>query len=167
MCHHGKWLGSKFFMPELVMRHQQEIGLTPDQQTALRDEAVKFAGHVTDLRWQESASQETLASLLKQDKLDEKAVMAEQEKLLKIKDDITLSHMAMLIHIKNMLTPEQQAKLTEIMKHRMEHHAWGAHGMWHPGMGQMDGQPAVGPRLGIRPGGERLPVNAPPAQPQQ
>jgi Spy/CpxP family protein refolding chaperone len=158
MQHRGWWMGSNFFPPELVMRHQKEIGLTEDQRAALRSEASKLAGHVTDLRWELNASRETLAGLIKQDKPDEKAIMEELGKVLKIGDDMKLSHMEMLIHIKNILTPEQQAKLTEIRRH-MEHNLWGPPGMEGQEMGA---QPHVGPQLNFWPGTPRIPANVPP-----
>jgi len=143
-----------FFSPQLVMHHQQEIGLTPDQQKTIRTEEVNFAGHVTDLQWDKSAMEQSLAGLLKQDNPDEKAILAEQEKLLKIEGDIKLSHLTMLIRIKNALTPEQKVKLTELQE-RMNHHLWRTHEMWHHGMGM---HPGWGPGM-MHPFQRRFPVH--------
>lgn len=130
----GDMIASSFFLPELVMRHQNDIGLTADQETALRSEVVKFTANATDLRWQQAAETGALAGLLKQARPDEKAILAEQEKLLKIESDLKLSRLATLIRIKNTLTPEQQAKLTELQK-RTEHPLWGRPGMRRGAMG--------------------------------
>jgi len=153
--HHGGIMGSNFFCPELVMRHQTYLGLTVDQQAALKTEMVNYAGHVMDLRWQLSAEKGVLADLLKEAKPDEKAILAEQGKVLKIEDDLKLSRLTMLIHLKNALTPEQQekmAKLQEGMEHhrwggRMmrEHHGWGEQKMHPGGMGFFGGRPPANP----------------------
>jgi Spy/CpxP family protein refolding chaperone len=147
---YGGWeMGSHFSWIKVVMRHQEELGLTPDQQAALRSEAAKFAGQAMDLRWQESALRDALKGLLKQHKLDEQAILAAQEKLLKVEDGIRISRLTFFIHVKNTLTPEQQAKLTEIIKTWTRHHAWRGRGMWHHEMGF---RPAVH-RLDVNPGG--------------
>jgi Spy/CpxP family protein refolding chaperone len=179
MARHGDMMmmASNFFAPELVMCHQVDIGLTPDQQTALREEVVKFTAHVTDLRWQQCAESEALAALLKAAKPDEKVILAQEEKVLKIENDLKLSHLATLIRIKNALTPEQQAKLTEMKKH-MEFHMWRSHMMrdgqmgFHPGFGF---GPAFGPGMGqggfpmhgegMGGPGHEVPANPPPPPP--
>jgi hypothetical protein len=152
----GERMWSNFFSPRLVMRHQLAIGLTPDQAAALRSEVSKFVGNVVDLRWKESASREALASLLKQKQPDEKAILAEEGNLLKLRNEIKLSHLAMLIHIKNALTPEQVTKLTQIKKKEMERRMiWREHALWsHPARFQ----PGQGHPLGFWPGMPRLPV---------
>jgi Spy/CpxP family protein refolding chaperone len=129
--HHGGMTESNFFCPELVMRFQKELGLSPDQQSALKSEMMSLASHVTDLRWQESVEKGALADLLKEAKPDEKAILAEKEKVLRIEDDLKLSTLATLVRIKNALTPEQQEKMTELQRH-MEDHLWRGHMMRHP-----------------------------------
>lgn len=156
--HHGLMMESNFFCPELVMLHQKYIGLTADQQAALKTEMVNYAGHVMDLRWQQSAEKGVLEDLLKAAKPDEQAILSEEGKLLKIGDDLKLSRLTVLIHIKNALTPEQQEKMTKLqegMEHhrwggRMmrEHHGWGAHKMhheWRGSMGFFGGRPPANP----------------------
>jgi Spy/CpxP family protein refolding chaperone len=147
---HDGMMGSNFFCPELVMRYQKEIGLTADQQTAIKSEMMNLAAHVTDLRWQQSAEKGVLADLLKEAKPDEKAILAEKEKVLKIEDDLKLSNLATLIRIKKALTLEQQEKMAELQKH-MEHHPWRGHMMQHGmmrhgDMGFFGGPPPANPQ---------------------
>ncbi len=140
---HGDMMGGKFFCPEMVMRYQKDLDLTADQQSAIKTEMVNLASHVTDLRWQLSTEKGVLEDLLKPAKLDEKAVLAEKDKMLKMQDDLKLSNLTALIRIKNALTPEQQDKLTELEKHQMEHHGWGHWGrpmMRHDTMGFFGGR---------------------------
>jgi hypothetical protein len=155
----GERMRSNFFSPRLVMRHQLAIGLTPDQTAALRSEVAKFVGNAVDLRWKESASREALASLLRQQKPDEKAILAEEGNLLKLRDEIKLSRLAVLIHIKSALTPEQVAKLTQIKKKEMElrmtgreRALWSHEARLHPGLGHP---------LGFWPGMPRLTATTP------
>ena len=105
-----------FFAPELIMQRQHAIGLTADQQAAIRAEMQQMMAQFTDLQWRESAEVESLAAILKQDKPDEKEALAELDKLLDIENQIKRLHTRMLIRIKSMLTPEQQAQLRDLKK---------------------------------------------------
>ena len=141
-CSRHEWtMGANFFMPEMVIRHQKEIGLTDDQRSAIKTEMENFATRVVDLRWQLSTEKGDLADLLSQAKPDEKAILAKEEKLLKAQGDLKLARLTMFIRIKNVLTPDQQDKLTELRK-QMEHHPWGGrmmmgHGPMRMGHGEM------------------------------
>jgi Spy/CpxP family protein refolding chaperone len=103
-----------FFPPELIMLHQDAIGLTPEQQTAIRAEMQKMVAQLTDLQWQGSAETEALATLISKERPDEKEVLTQLDKLLNIENQIKRLHTGLLIRIKNTLTAEQQAKLREL-----------------------------------------------------
>jgi Spy/CpxP family protein refolding chaperone len=131
--HHGEMMGCNFFCPELVMRYQKELALTPDQQATMKKEMMDHAAHLTDLRWQQSTEKGVLADLLKQAKPDKEAILAQEGKVLKIGDDFKLSNLAVLVDIKNALTPEQQTMMGELQMHAAEHHMghhMGHHGWW-------------------------------------
>jgi Spy/CpxP family protein refolding chaperone len=102
------------FAPELVMRNQQAIGLRDDQQSAIRAEMLKATARFTDLQWQQSAQVEILETLCRKQPADEKAVLAQFDKLLSIEGEIKRLNFASLVRVKNILTPEQQAQLREL-----------------------------------------------------
>jgi Spy/CpxP family protein refolding chaperone len=104
-------LERNFFAPELIMQNQNAIGLSTDQQAAIRAEMKKMMAQFTDLQWQQSAETEALATLVKQDRPDEKQVIAQLDKLLSIENEIKRLNTGVLVRIKNTLTPEQQAQL--------------------------------------------------------
>jgi len=107
----GRALEEFFFPAELVMRNQRALGLKDDQQAAIRADMQKTVARFTDLQWQQSAAAETLESLFRQQSVDEKGALAEFDKLLAIESEIKRLHLASLIKVKNLLTPEQQATL--------------------------------------------------------
>src|SRR5688572_30160493 len=107
-------LAENFFPPELLMRHQKRIGLTEEQSKYIREEIGKTQAKFTDLQWQLQGEQETLASLVKQDRPDEKQVLAALDKLLGLENEIKRTHLTLGLRIKNKLTPEQQAQLREL-----------------------------------------------------
>lgn len=104
-------LEKNFFAPELIMQHQNAIGLSADQRSAIREEMQKMMAQFTDLQWQESAETEALTTLVSQDRPDEKQVLAQLDKLLNIENQIKRLHTGLLVRIKNLLTSEQQAQL--------------------------------------------------------
>ncbi|HTS18375.1 MAG TPA: hypothetical protein VMP11_12440 [Verrucomicrobiae bacterium] len=107
-------MAENFFPAELVMQNQKAIELTADQQSAIKAEMQKTMAQFTDLKWQESAEQETMQSLARQDHPDEKQSLAEFNKLLNIENDIKRLQFGTMVRIKNILTPDQQARLRQI-----------------------------------------------------
>jgi Spy/CpxP family protein refolding chaperone len=107
-------IGESLFPPELVMQHQQAIGLSEDQKNFLKTEIRKAQTRFTELQWQLQDEAERLASLLKQDQVDEQPTLAQLDKILGVEREIKRAQFTLLIQIKNRLTPEQRARLMEI-----------------------------------------------------
>lgn len=107
-------IGQNLFPPDLVMRNRQAIALTAEQSEFIKNEVQKAQANFTDLQWQMMAEQETLASLLKQDHVDETQALAELDKVLNLERTIKHAQVSLVLRIKNRLTPEQQAKLREL-----------------------------------------------------
>src|SRR5215470_11947849 len=92
-------LGENMFPPELVMQHQQALGLTEEQKTLLKTELRQAQARFTELQWQLQ---------------DEMEKMVELVKILNLEREIKRAQIALLVRIKNRLSPEQQVKLREI-----------------------------------------------------
>lgn len=107
-------VGQHLFPPELIMSHQEAIGLAPEQKTYLRDEIRKAQLRFTDLQWQLQDGMEALSSLLKQNPVDEQAVLAHLDKVLATEREIKHTQISLMVRIKNKLTTEQQARLKEL-----------------------------------------------------
>jgi Spy/CpxP family protein refolding chaperone len=105
-----------FFPPELVMRNQLAIDLTSEQQTAIRSEMQKSLPHFTELQWELSAEEESLAKLLKVSKPDETQVLAQLDKLLAVEVNLKKVQLGMMLRIRNLLTPDQQEKLRQLKR---------------------------------------------------
>lgn len=107
-------IGQNFFAPELVMQHQEAIGLNDEQKSYLKAEIRQAQLKFTELQWKLQDEMEKLASLVKQPHIDEQGLLAQLEKLLTAEREIKRAQLTLLVRIKNKLTPEQQAKLFEI-----------------------------------------------------
>ncbi len=106
-------IAKRLFAPELVMQHQQRIGLKPTQRTTITEAIGKTQGKVLDLQWRMKEEWETLVSLLDSSTIDEAAALAATDRVLGIEREVKKEHLSLLIKIKNVLTREQQEKLKE------------------------------------------------------
>lgn len=107
-------MSEAFFPPELVMQHQQTIGLTDAQKNFFKTEFRKAQTRFTEMQWQLSDESEKLVAIVKQEPLDEAAALAQLDKVLNAEREIKRLQLSLVIQIRNMLTPEQRARLTEL-----------------------------------------------------
>jgi Spy/CpxP family protein refolding chaperone len=107
-------IGQSFFAPELVIQHQEGIGLSAEQKEYLKTEIRQAQLKFTELQWKLQDEMEKLVALVKQPRVDEQQVLAQLEKLLAAEREIKREQVTLLVRIKNKLTAEQQAKLLEI-----------------------------------------------------
>ena len=104
------------FPPEIVMQHQQALGLSDEQKTSLKGELRQAQGKFTELQWTLQDEMERLVSLLKQSKVDEKTAATQLAKVLAAEREIKLAQLMLLIRIKNNLTAAQQTQLRELIE---------------------------------------------------
>jgi Spy/CpxP family protein refolding chaperone len=102
------------FPPELVMQHQQSLQLKPDQRTAITKEIRDLQLKVVELQWKMQDEAQKLTELVQGSKVDEAQTLAQVDRVLGIEREIKRAHMALLVRIKNLLTPEQQMALTSL-----------------------------------------------------
>jgi len=107
-------LARNLFPPELIMQFQSEIGLTEEQRDSLRSEMEKVQPRFKELQGQLQQEVEKLADILKEERVNEKSALAQFDKVQDRERDIKRTHLALVVGLKNKLTPEQQAKLQEL-----------------------------------------------------
>ena len=107
-------LARLFFPPELVMQHQQEIGLRPEQRSAITKAIQELQTQVVDLQWKMQDQGQRLATLLEKPVVDQAAALTQLDAMLATEREVKRAHVTLLIQIKNALTAEQQAKLTAV-----------------------------------------------------
>lgn len=104
-------LARVLFPPELVMQHQQDIALRPEQRTTITKAIQEFQTKVVDLQWRMQDQSQRLATLLDKPTVDQAAALAQVDEVLGVEREVKRAHIALLIQIKNTLSAEQQAKL--------------------------------------------------------
>jgi len=109
-------LGENLFPPELVMQHQQALELTEEQRNLIRGEIQNAQARFTEVQWQLQNEMETMASLVKQGRIDEQRTLTQLDKIVGLEREIKRTQLALLIRVKNSLTPEQQTKLQTLRR---------------------------------------------------
>lgn len=101
------------FPPELIMAHASDIGLQDKQRETVKNEVTKAQSRFFDLQWQVKEESDKMAKLLQQSPLDEAKILEQADRVMSLERDIKKTHLSLLIHLRNMLTPEQQGRLQQ------------------------------------------------------
>jgi Spy/CpxP family protein refolding chaperone len=104
----------ELFIPEQIMRHQDDIALTADQRQTISAEMAETQKKLVDLQWQFESASKKLTDMLRAPRVDQDAVMAQADAVLALELQMKRTHLGLLVKIKNVLTADQQAKLREL-----------------------------------------------------
>jgi len=107
-------IGQSFFAPELVIQHQEAIGLGAEQKEYFKSEIRQAQLKFTELQWKLQDEMEKMVTLARQPHVDEQQLLAQLEKVLAAEREIKREQVTLLVRIKNKLTPEQQGKLSDL-----------------------------------------------------
>ena len=107
-------IAENLFTVDLILKHQDTVGLVESQKAFFREEMEKSRARVAELQEKLNKEKAALAPLLKKDRIDETPALAQSDKALSLDQQIKREHLALLIRLKNRLTPDQQNQLTEI-----------------------------------------------------
>lgn len=104
--------------PELIMAHSSELGLIEKQRAAIKSEVQKAQSKFIDAQWDMKEETEKMVKLLQQTPADEARILEQADKVMALEREIKKTQLALLIRIRNVLTPEQVAKLEELRRAR-------------------------------------------------
>lgn len=102
------------FPPELIMQHRRAIGLTDEQRDAISRMIRDLQGRVVQLQWDLLDEVQQLQEITGQPRVDLDRSLDQIESVLDTEKKIKLAHLEMLVRIKNLLTPQQQAELERL-----------------------------------------------------
>ena len=103
---------AQLFPPSLVMQSQAELALSDAQRERIKSAMVDAERDLTDDRWTLEAESEKLATLLGKQDGDQAAALAQMDRVLAAETRLKKRHFALLLAIRDALTPAQRAKLT-------------------------------------------------------
>jgi Spy/CpxP family protein refolding chaperone len=113
---HRDALAEYLFSPDLIMHNAEAIDLTDAQRDKLEGEMQKAHERFEELHAKREKQLEATVALLKRERVDEAAALAQLEKLLDQEREIRRAHFSLMITLKNKLTPHQQTKLEELKR---------------------------------------------------
>lgn len=109
-------IGRLLFPPDRVLGHAQELGLDDAQRKGIRAELQKAQPKFLDLQLDIQAEVEKMTQLLQERPVDEAKVMAQLDRVLAIEKEAKKTQIALLVRIKNLLTPGQQTKMSALQR---------------------------------------------------
>lgn len=101
----------KLYAPDLVLKYREEAGLSADQVEKVKSIYNSELAAYNSKKWDLDAMMVKLEQLISASKVDTKAANAQLEKSLALEAEIKKMKLDMLLKVKNLLTPVQQAKL--------------------------------------------------------
>ena len=97
------------------MANQEAIHLTDSQRDSLQHAMADAQGKFIPLQFKMSSEVERLQNLLKKPgPVDEAQVLEQVDRVLAVERDVKRTQLSLMIRIKNMLTPVQRARLTQL-----------------------------------------------------
>jgi len=102
------------YPPELIMAHQEAIGLTERQRTAIQEAVHDAQSKLLDMQFRMSAEVEKLQRLIQATTPDEPKVLDEVNRVLTLERDVKVTQMTLMVRIKSQLTERQQGLLDQM-----------------------------------------------------
>ena len=106
------------YPPDLIMRHQQRLGITAKQRSNMAAAVKTFQGEVAELQWTLQSEQQTLKQTVNAHPIDTDQALQKVDDVLRLENEFKRAHFRLLIAIKNALTPEQSEMIQDEMKRR-------------------------------------------------
>ena len=104
----------KLFAPNIILEHQDELGLSKEQFTAIRAAVVEVQANVAEHEWDLREAYQKAMAGLDESPIDEREVMENIEAALLAENSVKKLQVAMLIKLRNLLTNEQMQYLRSV-----------------------------------------------------
>ena len=107
-------IAENLFPPELIMQNQGAISLSAAEKKLLTYEMVRAQTQFTEKQVQLAEAMEAMVASLKEPRADEATVMRNLDRVLGFEREIKRAQITLLVRLKNLLTPDQQAQLQRL-----------------------------------------------------
>lgn len=102
------------YTPELIMQHRRAISLTDEQRDAVSSMIQELQGRVVSLQWELLDEVQSLSEVLRGARVDLDRAQDVMGRVMGKEEEIKRAHLELLVRIKNLLTPDQQAALDRL-----------------------------------------------------
>lgn len=110
----GDVFKGKLFPPNVILEHQDELELTKEQFTAIRQAVVQVQADVAEHEWDVREAYQEIMQELDNKPIDTDATLEHVQAALLAENEVKKLQMAMLIRLRNLLTAEQVAYLQSV-----------------------------------------------------
>lgn len=110
----GDPLEQVLYPPELIMQHRRAIDLSDEQRDAISGMIQELQGRVVSLQWELLDEVQGLTETLERPRVDLDRAQDRMSRVLEKEGEIKRAHLELLVRIKNLLTPDQQAALDRL-----------------------------------------------------
>jgi Spy/CpxP family protein refolding chaperone len=107
-------LFATLFPPELIMQHRQEIDLTDQQRDQISKLIQDLQGRVVQMQRDLLDRMRQLTRTTSASRVDLDRALDQLDNVLDTEKSIKQANLEMLVRVKNLLTPDQQATLTRL-----------------------------------------------------
>ena len=111
-------LAMGLYPPDIIMRYQQELGITREQRQKMLALVKDFQDEVGELQWEMQGEQQVMRQSLRQARIDQENVLPQIERVLEMESQFKLAHFKLLTSIKNELTEDQVKMIQERYRQR-------------------------------------------------
>ena len=108
------------YPPDIIMRHQQQLGISGAQRKNITGAVKAFQSDIADLQWTLENEQQIMRQTLIGHPIASEDALEQVERVLSLESQFKLAHFKLLIAIKNELSDEQVDMLKRTLKRRME-----------------------------------------------
>lgn len=106
----------KLFAPNVILQNQAELGLSKQQFTDIRKAVVEVQANVAEHEWDVREAYQNITAELDKAPINAEQVLEYVGAALRAENEVKKLHVAMLIHLKNLLTDEQIAYLESVRR---------------------------------------------------
>jgi len=104
----------KLFAPNVILQHQDELGLSKEQFSAIRAAVVEVQGAVAEHEWDLREAYMQAMEDLDESPVDERKVLESIQAALLAENEVKKLQVGLLIRLRNLLTDEQMAYLQSV-----------------------------------------------------
>ncbi len=108
------------YPPDLVMKHQQRLGITDAQRKNISKAVQRFQSEVAELQWTMQNDQQQLRQFFSGNTIATSEALTQAERVLDLESQFKLAHFKLLIAIKNEMTEEQIDMANNFIKRRVD-----------------------------------------------
>ena len=108
------------YPPDIIMRHQQRLGITDEQRRSISKAVREFQTQVAELQWTLQNEQQLMRQFFSGYHIKPDEALAQAERVLALESQFKQAHFKLLIATKNELTEKQIDMINRFIKQRGE-----------------------------------------------